>query len=89
MKPLVEERALTITTPLLAAYLKCPTKCWHRSGGEQVTGGTYAQWSQAQNESYCTTGIHQLLSERHQGECIASPSADNLKAGKWRLATLH
>jgi len=87
MKPLVEERALTITTPLLAAYLKCPTKCWHRSGGEQVTGGTYAQWFQAQDESYCTTGIHQLLSERHQGECIASPSADNLKAGKWRLAT--
>src|SRR5260370_18823558 len=87
MKPLVEERAVTITTARLAAYLKCPTKCWHRSGGEQVTGGTYAQWSQAQNESYCPTGIHQLLSERHQGESIASPSADNLKAGKWRLAT--
>jgi hypothetical protein len=87
MKPLVEERALTITTPLLAAYLNCPTKCWHRSGGEQGTGGIYAQWFQAQNESYCTAGIHQPLSERHQGECIASLSADNLKAGKWRLAT--
>ena len=45
MQPLVEERALTITTPLLAAYLKCPTKCWHRSGGEQVTGGTLCEMS--------------------------------------------
>jgi hypothetical protein len=51
MRRLVEERALTITTPLLAAHLKCPTKCWHRPGGKQVTGGTYAQWSLAQNES--------------------------------------
>ncbi|HXO33906.1 MAG TPA: hypothetical protein VN901_16270 [Candidatus Acidoferrales bacterium] len=30
MKPFVEKRALTITTPLLAAYLNRPTKSWHR-----------------------------------------------------------
>ena len=78
---------MTITSHLLEAYLKCPTKCWLRSAGEQITDSTCTQCTQAQNESYGTAEIHRLLSRTHPSECMFSPSADNLKAGKWRLAT--
>src|ERR1700730_11268632 len=75
-----------ITSHLLEAYLKCPTKCWLRSAGEQITDSTFAQSAQAQNESYGAE-IRRLLSRTQQSECRISPSPDNLKAGKWRLAT--
>ncbi len=78
---------MTITSRLLEAYLKCPTKCWLRSAGEQITDSTCTQCTQAQKESYRTAEIHRLLSRTHPSECMVSPSADNLKAGKWRLAT--
>ena len=74
---------MTITSYLLEAYLKCPTKCWLRSAGKQIMDSTCVQT----NESYATAEIRRLLSKTHQGECMISPSADNLKAGKWRLAT--
>jgi len=32
------------------------------------------------------SGIQRLLSETHPEECLISPSSDDLKAGKWRLA---
>lgn len=78
---------MTITSHLLEAYLKCPTKCWLRSAGQQVTDSTCTQYTQAQNESYSTAGIHRLLLRAEQSQCTISPSADDLKAGKWRLAT--
>src|ERR1700722_13492371 len=76
-----------ITSHLLEAYLKCPTKCWLRSAGEQIIDSMFAQCAQAQNESYGTAEIRRLLSRTQQSECMISPSRDNLKAGKWRLAT--
>jgi predicted RecB family nuclease len=78
---------MTITPHLLEAYLKCPTKCWLRAAGQQITDSTCTQCTQAQNESYRAAEIHRLLSRTHPSECMVSPSADNLKAGKWRLAT--
>jgi len=83
---------MTITSHLLdprvlEAYLKCPTKCWLRSAGQQGTDGTFAQCAQAQNESYRATEIRRLLSMTNQNQCVDSPSAEDLKAGKWWLAT--
>src|SRR5215469_10810677 len=78
---------MKITSYLLEAYLKCPTKCWLRSAGEQVTDSAYVQWTQAQNDSYTAAEIRRLLSKTPRSECIVSPSADQLKAGKWRLST--
>src|SRR6266705_1822162 len=40
LKPAAEGNAMTITSRLLEAYLKCPTKCWLRSAGEQITDST-------------------------------------------------
>ena len=77
---------MTIALQLLEAYLKCPTKCWLMSSREPITDSWYAQWRQAQNEAYVASGVQRLLSEANLEECTISPSADNLKAGKWRLA---
>jgi len=78
---------MTISSCLLEAYLKCPTKCWLRSAGEQITDGTCVQCTQARNESYVAAEIRRLLSRTLQSECMLSPSADHLKACKWRLST--
>jgi predicted RecB family nuclease len=78
---------MTITSDLVEAYLKCPTKCWLKSAGEQITDSTCAQCAKAQNESYGTAEIRRLLSKTHQSESVIFPSADKLKASKWRLAT--
>src|SRR5262249_44900504 len=78
---------MTITSYLLEAYLKCPTKCWLRSVGEQATVSACVQCTQTRNESYATAEIRRLLSRTPESECIVSPSVDQLKAGKWRLST--
>jgi predicted RecB family nuclease len=78
---------MKITSHLLEAYLKCPTKCWLRSAGEQITDRTWAQYAQAEDESYRAAEIDLMLSGSDQSECMRSPHADRLKAGKWRLAT--
>ena len=78
---------MTIALRLLEAYVKCPTKCWLMSRREPITDSGYAQWVQAQHEAYLASGVQRLLSETNHADCIVSPSADNLKAGTWRLAT--
>jgi len=77
---------MTISLHLFEAYLKCPSKCWLRATAEQATGNIYAEWVQAENESYRAAGTKRLLSETPQGEYAISPSAASLRAGKWRLA---
>ena len=78
---------MVITFPILEAYLKCHTKGWLRSAGEQITDSAGTQSVQAQNDSYRAAEVHRLLSGRHQSECVASPSVDTLKASNWTLAT--
>jgi predicted RecB family nuclease len=68
------------------AFLKCPTKCWRRAGGEAASGNAYAEWVKSQNASYRATEIERLLSETPRGEVAISPPPENLKAAKWHLA---
>jgi hypothetical protein len=78
---------MTIGLRLLEAYLKCHTKCWLMSRREPITDSGHAQWVLAQNETYLLSGVQRLLSETHHAECTISPSADQLKPGRWRVAT--
>jgi predicted RecB family nuclease len=78
---------MTITPSLLEAYLKCSTKCWLMSHGEDAADRDCAQWGQTRNESYRMAEIGRLLSQMPQSECAISPVPDNLKAGRWQLAT--
>jgi hypothetical protein len=51
---------MTITAGTVEAFLNCPTKCYLRSLGELGTENAYANWAQAQNESYHNGGIRRL-----------------------------
>ncbi len=77
---------MTITPSLFDAFLKCPTQCWLRANDEKPSGNAYAEWVQSQNESFRATQTERLLAEMPPGESARSPSPENLKASKWRLA---
>jgi len=77
---------VAITPHLFEAYLKCPTKCWLRSAGEEGSGNAYADWLQTQNESYRNEGTRCLMDAFPHEESIVAPSAQvKLSAAKWRL----
>lgn len=78
---------MKVTPDLFEAFLKCPTKCWLRAAGESGSGNAYAEWVRSQNESYRATATEQLLSETPKDESVLSPTMENLKIAKWRLAT--
>jgi len=78
--------SMTIIPSLFEAFLKCPIKCWLRATSEIASGNTYAEWVRTQNESFRATETERLLAEAPEGEPARSPSRENLKAGKWRLA---
>jgi hypothetical protein len=77
---------MTITPSLFEAFLKCPTKCWLRATGEPPSGNTYAEWVEAQNESYRAAQTESLLAETPHAESARSPAPENLKTAKWLLA---
>ena len=76
-----------ITSALFEAYLKCPTKCFLRSQGEQGTDNAYAEWVRMKRESYRRDGIQRLREGTPREECAVRPSSTrNLGAATWRLA---
>jgi hypothetical protein len=78
---------MKISSDLFAAFLKCPTKCWLRAAGEQISGNAYAEWVKSQTASYVTTQTAFVLSELTKDESAVSPALENFKGGEWRLAT--
>ena len=72
---------------LFEAFLKCPTKCYLRSVGEIRSGNAYVEWVQAQNDTYRGKATKRLMEAMPAAEIVvASPTAEGLKAAKWRLA---
>ena len=43
---------MKITSALFAAFLKCPTRCFLLSQGEECSGNAYAEWVRAREEAY-------------------------------------
>jgi predicted RecB family nuclease len=79
--------AMKISSELFEAFVKCPTKCWLRANGELASHNPYAEWVRAQGRLYRARETERLLSEMPKNESVISPSAEDFKAGKWRLAT--
>src|SRR6266436_555672 len=77
---------MTITPSLFEAFLKCPTKCWLRFTGESPTGNTYAEWVQAEQESYRADAAKQLIANAAADKCAVAPVPEDLKTAKWPLA---
>ena len=63
---------MAISTDLVEAFLKCPTKCFLRSLDETGVGNTYADWVCAQGTAYQREGITRLKEESN-GECVTGP----------------
>jgi len=78
---------MTVNSQLLDAFLKCPTKCWLRSVGEQITDKSCGQCARARNELYAAAEIHRLIARTDPGGHVTSLGAEDLKRRKWRLAT--
>jgi predicted RecB family nuclease len=76
---------MTVTSGIVEAFLKCPTKCYLRSRGELGTENAYANWTRTQSESYHKEGIKRLTAGAAPGECAVG--TNNLKEAEWRLAT--
>lgn len=80
---------MTITSQLVEAYVKCPTKCWLKYAGENATGNVYAAWTQAKSEACRVEGINRLVAEVPDAERVLSVAASptkNLKTTTWRMA---
>jgi hypothetical protein len=77
---------MTITSQLLEAYVKCPTKCWLRYAGENATGNAYAAWVQAKNEACRVEGIKRLVADVPDAERVAASPTKNLKMATWQMA---
>jgi len=78
---------MTVNSQLLDAFLKCPTKCWLRSVGEQITDKSCVQCARVRNELYVAAEIRRLISRTDPDGHVTSLAAEDLKRGKWRLAT--
>jgi len=77
---------VAITPHLFEAYLKCPTKCWLRSIGEEGSGNAYADWLRTQNECYRNEATRRLMDACPHEESIVAPSEPvKPPAPKWRL----
>ena len=78
---------MTITTDLVEAYLKCPTKCFLLSRQEVGTGNAYADWARTKSTSFCYEGIQRLVVGVAPDKCVTSTAAtENPRVTQWRLA---
>ena len=66
---------MTITVDLVEAFLKCPTKCFLRSGGEAGTGNAYAAWLQTKNNAFRIEGTKRLVAGVAPDKCAIGPQA--------------
>lgn len=77
------------TPPLFEARLNCPTKCWLGSAGESGAGNDYAEWVKTETDSYRSAEVNCSMQTVPWDECAVSPSTENVKAARWRLAVDH
>jgi predicted RecB family nuclease len=78
---------MKISAELFDAFLKCPTKCWLRAAAEPSTGNAYAEWVKSKAASYRVSEAERLALEIPKDEFVVSPTVENLRSGKWLLAT--
>ncbi len=72
----------------MEAFLKCPTKCFLRSGGEAGTGNAYADWVRTKNDIFRIEGTKRLVAEVAPDKCAIGIEAKS-KPAQWNLERLH
>ena len=74
-----QEERMTITTDLVEAYLKCPTKCFLLSREQVETGNAYAEWTRTKSARFRSEGIQRLVTR-------LAPEKWNTRIPGWQLA---
>ncbi len=78
---------MAITTGLVEAFLKCPTKCFLRARVEVGTGNAYADWVRTENDVFRTDGIKRLVAGVAPDKCATGTAATETgRSAQWRLA---
>src|SRR5262245_6745596 len=78
---------MNITSHLLESYLKCPTKCFLQSQGEEGTENHYANWVREEANSYRNDRIKGLMAKiTDDQQTINAPLEEHLKKNEWRYA---
>jgi predicted RecB family nuclease len=76
-----------ITTDLVAAFLKCPTKCFLRAHAEGETGNIYADWVRAKSDAFRREGIKRLLAGVAPDKCATGTAAiESGGSAQWQFA---
>ena len=75
------------STPILEAYLKCPSKCWFLFFGKKGDANIYSDFVRNQNSAYRAAGLERLMAKTQRSKCVVMPSAPvNIKTATWLLA---
>jgi len=78
---------VNITSDIVAAYLKCPTKCFLRAHGESGSGNEYADWVQTESKAYRVQGLRRMTAGIPTDDCATGVGAtENFKKARWRVA---
>ena len=78
---------MAITTDLVEAFLKCPTKCFLRARAEVETGKSYADWFRTKSDVFRSEGIKRLVAGVAPDECARGAAAtEGGRLAQWQLA---
>jgi predicted RecB family nuclease len=78
---------MTITTDLVEAFLKCPTKCFLRAQAAVETGNAYADWFRTESDVFRSEGIKRLVAGVAPDKCATGAAAtESGRLAQWQLA---
>jgi hypothetical protein len=78
---------MDITTDLVEAFLKCPTKCFLRACAEVDTGNAYAEWVRTESELFRSEAIKRLVAAVTPDKCATGTAATvSGRSAQWQLA---
>jgi predicted RecB family nuclease len=78
---------MAISTDLLEAFLKCPTKCFLRARAEVETGNAYADWVRTGSDAFRSEGIKHLMAGVPTDKCATGTAAtESGRSAQWQLA---
>ena len=78
---------MAITTDLVEAFLKCPTKCFLRAHAEVETGNAYADWVRTESDVFRSEGIKRLVAGVAPDKCATGTAAtESGRLAQWQFA---
>ena len=78
---------MAVTTDLVEAFLKCPTKCFLRARSEVETGNAYADWVRTESHIFSSEGIKRLVAGVAPDKCVTGTAAtEGGKSAQWQFA---